>query len=64
MTPNTFHPETTYRIATDRQAALRHEAAQAHATQIKGRPTEQPVSPKRGPLAALRRRLAGALSFA
>jgi hypothetical protein len=64
MTPTTFHAYTTYRIATDRQAAFRHEAALARATQINDRQTEQPVSPKRGPLAALRRRLAGALSFA
>ena len=64
MTPTTFHADTTYRMATDRQAALRQEAAQAHATQINDRPTGEPVPQTRGPLAALRRRLAGAVSFA
>ena len=64
MTPTTFHAETTYRIATDRQDALRQEAARAHATQIRDRSAGEPVPQTRGPLAALRRRLAGAVSFA
>jgi hypothetical protein len=64
MTPTTFHADTTYRIATDRQAALRQEAAQAHATQINDRPAGEPAPRVRGVLAALRRRLAGAVSFA
>jgi hypothetical protein len=64
MTPTTFHSDVTYRIATDRQVALRQEAAQAHATQIDDRPTAEPAVQTRGPLAALRRRLAGVASFA
>ena len=64
MTPTTFHAEMTYRIATDRQAALRQEAAQAHAIQISDRPAGEPAPQVQGPLAALRRQLAGAVSFA
>lgn len=64
MTPTTFHAETTYRIATSRQAALRQEAAQAHAVQSVDRPADAPMPPTRGLLATLRRRLAGAASFA
>ena len=64
MTPSTFHSDTTYRIATDRQAALRLEAAQAHATQINDRPAGEPAPQVRGTFAALLRRLAGAASFA
>lgn len=64
MTPTTFHADMTYRIAIDRQAALRHEAAQARASQISDRPEGEPAPQMRGPLAALRRRLAGAVSFA
>ena len=64
MTPTTFHADTTYRIATDRQAALRQEAALAHATQVSDRPAAEPAPRVRGLLAALRRRLAGGVSFA
>jgi hypothetical protein len=64
MTPTTFHADTTYRIATDRQAVLRQEAAQAHATQINDRPASEPAPQVRGTLVALLRRLAGAVSFA
>lgn len=64
MTPTTFHADMTYRIATDRQAALRQEAAQVRATQIDDSRMGEPLPPTRGPLAALRRRLAGAASFA
>ena len=56
--------DVTYRIATDHQAALRRETAIEHITQTDGRPTSQPLPPTRGPLSTLRRRLAGALSFA
>lgn len=60
----TIHPEITYRIATDHQAALRRESAIAHATPtIDGRAGE-PLPPTRGPLSTLRRRLAGAVSVA
>ena len=64
MTPTTFHADMTYRMATDRQAALRREAAQAHATQMNDRPEEGPAPQSSGPLAALRRRLAGTVSVA
>jgi hypothetical protein len=53
-----------FHIAVDRQAALRHEAAQAHAHQSGNGRTGDSLPPTRGPLAALRRRLAGAASFA
>ena len=56
--------DVTYRIASDHQAGLRREAAQAHATQISDRRTNGPLAPTRGPLATLRRRLAGTVSFA
>jgi hypothetical protein len=56
--------DITYRFATDHQASLRQEAAQAHATQISDRRTGDPLPPTRGPLATLRRRLAGTVSFA
>jgi hypothetical protein len=64
MTPTMISTDVTYRIATDHQAALRHEVAQARATQIDDRRMGDPLPPTRGPLAALRRRLAGAASFA
>ena len=64
MAPTTFHADITYRIATERQAALRQEAAQAHASQINDRSAVEPATRMRGPLAALRRRLADAVSFA
>jgi hypothetical protein len=61
-TPTTFN--ITYRIATDHQAVLRDEAAQAHATQSHHRRSGEPLPPTRGPLSTLRRRLAGTASFA
>ena len=63
MTPTAFDTSITYRIAMDRQAALREEVAQARAVQTETR-SGQPLPPTRGPLAALRRRLAGSASFA
>jgi hypothetical protein len=64
MTPTTISADITYRIATEHQAALRHEIAQARASQVDDRRTGESLPPTRGPLAALRRRLAGAASFA
>lgn len=63
MTPTTFDTSITYRIAIDHQAALREEAALAHATHSESR-SGRPLPPTKGPLAALRRRLAGSPSFA
>ena len=64
MPSSLIDTRSLYGIATDRQAALRHEAATAHATFASDRPTRQPLPPTRGPLAAFRRRLAGSVSFA
>ena len=64
MTSTLIDTRSLYRIATDRQSALRHEAATAHSALATDRPTRQPLPPTRGPLAALRRRLAGSASFA
>lgn len=64
MTPTATAMDITLRIATDHQAALRQEAARANLTQMDDRRTGEPLPPTRGPLATLRRRLAGAMSFA
>ena len=56
--------DVIYRIASDHQASLRQEGAQAHTTQSRDRRTDGPLAPTRGPLATLRRRLAGTVSFA
>jgi hypothetical protein len=64
MTPTTNALDLTYRFASEHQAALRQEAVLAHATQIGDRRSGEPLPPTRGPLAALRRRLVGAISFA
>ena len=64
MTPTMISTDVTLRIASEHQAALRNEAAQARATRIDDRRIDDPLPPTRGPLAALRRRLAGAASFA
>jgi hypothetical protein len=64
MTQNLISTDIAYRIATEHQAALRREVAQARATQTNDSPMGEPLPPTRGPLAALRRRLAGAASFA
>ena len=64
MTATMIDTATTFRFATDHQAALRQETATAHAMQANDRPSRRPLPPRRGPLAALRRRLAGSASFA
>ena len=64
MTCTLIDTRSLYGIASDRQSALRREAATAHAAFASDRPTRQPLPPTRGPLAALRRRLAGTTSFA
>ena len=63
MTPIMFDTSITYRVAIDHQAALREEAALERATHNESR-SDRPLPPTRGPLAALRRRLAGSPSFA
>ena len=63
MTPITFDTSITYRLAIDHQAALREEAALERATHSESR-SARPLPPTRGPLSALRRRLAGSPSFA
>ena len=63
MTPTDLDTSSTYRIAMDHQAALREEAAQARAVHSETRSGRQ-LPPTRGPLAAIRRRLAGSASFA
>jgi hypothetical protein len=55
---------SAFRIISDRQATLRDEAAQSRAIVDRWRVADAPVPPTRGPLAALRRRLAGFPSFA
>ena len=64
MTSSMISTDTAYRIASEHQAALRREAAQARATQTDDHRMGETLPPTRGPLAALRRRLAGAPSFA
>lgn len=65
MTQSMISTGVAYRIASDHQAALRREAAQARVTQTDdSHQMSEPLPPTRGPLAALRRRLAGAASFA
>jgi hypothetical protein len=62
MTPTTMDTDL-YRTAVSHQADLRNEAAQMRAL-VGGRRNGEPLPPTRSPLAALRRRLAGAASFA
>jgi hypothetical protein len=64
MTQNLISTDVAYRIASEHQAALRREVAQARATQTDSSQIGEPLPPTRGPLAALRRRLAGAAAFA
>ena len=64
MTQSMISTDVAYRIATDHQAALRREVAEARANQIDDSRMSEPLPPTSGPLAALRRRLAGAASFA
>ena len=64
MTATMISADVTYRIASEHQAALRREVAQARAPPIDDSRMGEPLPPTRGPLAALRRRLAGAASFA
>jgi hypothetical protein len=64
MTPTSNSIDTMYRIATDHQADLRHEAATANATLNGARRSVETLPPTRGPLATIRRRLAGTASFA
>jgi hypothetical protein len=64
MTPTANSTDTLYRLAIDHQAGLRHEAARASATLNGDRRSAEPLPPTRGPLATLRRRLAGTASFA
>ncbi len=64
MTFTMIDTRTAYGIATDHQAALRQAAARAHATRANELRTSEPLPPTRGPLAAIRRRLAGTASFA
>lgn len=63
MTQNLISTDVAYRIASDHQAALRREMAQARATQTDDSRTGEQLPPTHGPLATLRRRRAGA-SFA
>jgi hypothetical protein len=63
MTPFTFDPGITYRIAIEHQTALREEAANEQAARQLSR-NDRPLPPTRGPLAALRRRLADGPTFA
>lgn len=62
----TFRIDTdvAYRFATDHQDALRDEASRHRATALADRRAGQTLPPTRGPLAALRRRLAGTPAFA
>ena len=62
MTPTTMDTDL-YRIAVNHQADLRNESAEMRALVV-GRRNDEPLPPTRSPLAALRRRLAGAASFA
>jgi hypothetical protein len=64
MTQNMISADVAFRIASDHQAALRREVAQARATQTDDSRTGEQLPPTRGPLAALRRRLVGAAAFA
>lgn len=64
MTSTMIATDVTLRIASEHQAALRNEAARARATRVDARRIDDPLPLTRGPLAALRRRLAGATSFA
>jgi hypothetical protein len=63
MTSTAIDTNFAYRTAIDHQAALRDEVAQARAFDGERRPGA-PLPPTRGPLAALRRRLAGSPAFA
>ncbi len=64
MTSTMIDTGTIYRMANDHQAALREEAANLRAATLNDRRTGAPLPPTRGPLAALRRRLAGSPAFA
>jgi hypothetical protein len=64
MTATMISTDVILRIASEHQAGFRDEVAQARATRIDDRRTGAPPPLTRGPLAALRRRLAGAASFA
>jgi hypothetical protein len=62
MTPTTMDTDL-YRTAVSHQADLRNESARARAI-LGDRRSDESLAPTRSPLAALRRRLAGAASFA